>query len=92
MNETEEIRKFGDKSTAAARETFEEGGAAIQQNFSVAVEKTRDLNVKLIEMARANAGATFDLGHEIATAKAPSDLAQALSTHATKQLNCSICK
>jgi len=85
MSETKEGRNFVDKSTKAARETFEEGSAAIEQNFSSVLEKSRDLNVKLLEMARDNAEATFDFAREIATAKTPSDLAEALSTHANKQ-------
>ena len=85
MSETKEGRNFVDKSTKVARETFEEGSAAIEQNFSSVLEKSRDLNVKLLEMARDNAEATFDFAREIATAKTPSDLAEALSTHANKQ-------
>jgi hypothetical protein len=85
MSETKEVRNFVDKSTKAARETFEEGSAAIEQNFSSVLEKSRDFNLKLVEMARDNAEATFDFAREIATAKTPSDLAEALSTHANKQ-------
>jgi len=85
MSEAREARNFVDKSTREARETFEQGSVAIEQNFSSALEKTRDVNVKLIEMARHSAEATFELAHEIATAKTHSDLTQALSTHATKQ-------
>jgi hypothetical protein len=85
MSETREARNFVDKSTKAARETFEESSAAIEQNFSSVLEKSRDLNVKLVEMARDNAEATFDFARQIAAAKTPSDLAEALSTHANKQ-------
>jgi hypothetical protein len=85
MSEAREARNFVDKSTKAARETLEEGSAAIEQNFASVLEKTRDLNVKLVEMARDNAEANFDFAREIATAKTPTDLAEALSTHANKQ-------
>ena len=47
----------------------------------------RDLNVKLIDIARANTDAAFDFAREIAEAKAPSDLFQAWTTHATKQFD-----
>ena len=69
MSETREARNFVDKSKKAARQAFEKGSAAIKQNFSSALEKTRDVNVKLIEMARHSAEATFELAHDIAMAK-----------------------
>jgi hypothetical protein len=47
----------------------------------------RDLNVRLIDMAQANTDAAFGLAREVAEAKAPSDMVQALTTHATKQFD-----
>jgi hypothetical protein len=44
-----------------------------------------DLNTKLVEMVRANAEAALEASTQIANAKNPADLAQAWSTHATKQ-------
>jgi hypothetical protein len=85
MSETREARNSVDKSEKVARQAFEKSSAAIEQNFSSALEKTRDVNVKLIEMAHHSADATFELAHDIAVAKTPSDFGQALTTHATKQ-------
>jgi hypothetical protein len=45
----------------------------------------RELNIKLIDMAHANADAVFDLAHEVASAQAPSDLAAIWSAHAKRQ-------
>jgi hypothetical protein len=77
-----------------ARESFDqtlETGAqtvrGVQEGFTSALENVRDLNVRLIEMARANTHATFDFAREVAEAKAPSDLVQACTTHASKQLD-----
>jgi hypothetical protein len=78
----ETLEIFVDKSEKAARQSFEKGSAAIEQDFSSGLEKTREVNVKLIEMARQSAEATFELAHEIAMAKTPTDLGQALTTHA----------
>jgi hypothetical protein len=91
MSETREARNFVDKSEKAARQAFEKGTAAIEQNFSSALEKTREVNVKLIEMARHSAEATFELAHDIAMAKTPSDSGQALTTMPPSSLSCSIC-
>jgi hypothetical protein len=45
----------------------------------------RELNLKLIEMARANTEAVFELAHEIAGAGSPSDLANIWAGHARRQ-------
>lgn len=91
MNE-HESRQFVDKSTKAARENIERGAGAAQdvtrgaqQCYSSAVAGVRELNIKLIEMAHANAEAVFELAHEIASAEAPSDLAAIWSAHAKRQ-------
>ena len=77
-----------------ARENFDktlETGAktvrGIQEAVTSARENVRDLNVRLIDMAQANAEAAFDHAREVAEAKAPSDMVQALTTHATKQFD-----
>ena len=45
----------------------------------------RELNIKLIDMAHANADAVFDLAHEIASVQAPFDLVAIWSAHAKRQ-------
>src|SRR5215831_14458687 len=77
-----------------ARENFDktlETGAetvrGVQEGVTSALENVRDLNVRLIDMTRANTDAAFDFAREIAEAKAPSDLVQAWTTHATKQFD-----
>jgi hypothetical protein len=76
-----------DRMTRAAREILDKAGTAqgIQEGFTSAIENVCDLNVRLIDMARANTEAAFDFAHEIASAKAPSDVVQAWSTHSKKQ-------
>jgi hypothetical protein len=83
-----------DRATRAARESFDETIASgaetvrgVQEGFTSAVENVRDLNVRLIDMARANAIAAFDFAREVAEAKGPSEFIQAWTTHATKQFD-----
>ena len=83
-----------DSVSRIARENFDktlETGAetvrGIQEGVTAARENVRDLNVRLIDMAQANTDAAFDLAREVAEAKAPSDLVQAWTTHATKQFD-----
>ena len=83
-----------DSANRIARESFNktlETGSktveGIQEGFTSALENVRELNLRLIAMAQANTNAGFDFAREVAEAKAPSDLAQAWTTHATKQFN-----
>jgi hypothetical protein len=83
-----------DTASRMARESFDktlETGAetvrGVQDGVTSALENVRDLNAKLIDMAWANTDAAFDFAREVAEAKVPSDLVQAWTTHATKQLD-----
>jgi hypothetical protein len=76
-------RKNFDKSLATGTEI----GRGIQEGFGSALENVRDLNVRLIDMARANTNAAFDFAREVAEAQAPSDLVQACTAHANKQFD-----
>src|SRR4029077_11983564 len=55
------------------------------QNISVTVESIRDFNVKMIDMAQANAEAVFDFTCQLATAKQASDMVELWTAHAKKQ-------
>jgi len=92
MSERDQSRKFTDKSPAIADETLQKGKAAleqsaqaVEQSYSAAVEKMRDYNLKMIDMAQANAEAVFAFARRLATVKTPSDLAELWATHAKKQ-------
>ena len=45
----------------------------------------RELNLKLIELARANTEAVFELAHQIAGVEAPSDLTEIWAEHTRRQ-------
>jgi phasin len=92
MSEHDQSRKFADKSAETANKTLEKGKAtveqsarAVEQSYSVTLENIRAFNAKTIDMARANVEAVLDLSHQIATAKAPSDIVELWTTHAHKQ-------
>ena len=55
------------------------------QNISATVESIRDFNVKMIDMAQANAEAVFEFARQLATAKQPSDMIELWTAHAKKQ-------
>src|SRR5262249_51915388 len=84
MNETSRIvRESFDKTLETGAETVR----GVQEGFTSALENVPDLNARLIDMAQANTDAAFNFAREVAEAKAPSDLVQAWTTHATKQLD-----
>ena len=84
MNEASRVtRENFDKTLETGAETVRE----VQEGFTSALENVRDLNVRLIEMVQANTHAAFDFAREVAEAKGTSDLVQACTTHATKQLD-----
>jgi len=55
------------------------------QSILVTFESIRDFNVKMIDMAHANMEAFFGFARQLATAKAPSEIAELWTTHARKQ-------
>jgi hypothetical protein len=79
----EQLVRTLDKSLATGTEI----GRGIQEGFGSALENVRDLNVRLIDMARANTNAAFDFAREVAEAQAPSDLVRACTAHANKQFD-----
>jgi hypothetical protein len=79
MNEASRItRESFDKTLETSAQTVR----GVQEGMTSTLENVRDLNVRLIEMARANTDAAFDFAREVAEAKAPSDLVQVWTTHA----------
>jgi phasin len=90
MNE-DQGKRFAEKSARMTRESLEKGVAAaeetarsIEQGYSAAAESIRDFNVKLIEMAHANAMAALDFAQQISTAKGPSEAIELWSSYARR--------
>jgi len=78
-----ETREGFDKTMETGTETMR----GVQEGFRSAVENVRDLNVRLIDMARANSDAAFGFARDLAAAKQPSDFIESWTTHATKQFD-----
>ena len=84
MNEANRIAR---ESFGKTLETGAETVRGVQEGITSALENVRDLNVRLIEMARVNTDTAFDFAREVAEAKGSSDLVEAWTTHATKQFD-----
>src|ERR1700720_4516522 len=85
-------KAVSDEGAAIASETLEKGKAAaeqatraVQQSYSITVDNIRDFNMKMIDMAQANAEAVFEFARQLATAKQPSDMIELWTAHAEKQ-------
>lgn len=88
----DKVRTFAERGAAGAREAIEksktvaeDAARGFEQSSQASLETIREWNVKLIEMAHANAEAGFDFARQMATAKAPSDIAELWTAHARKQ-------
>ena len=87
MKRRNEASRIARESLDQTLETGAEAVRGVQEGFTSALENARDLNVRLIEMTRANTHAAFEFARKVAEAKAPSHLVEACTTHATKQLD-----
>ena len=55
------------------------------QSRLIIVQNIRELNIKIVDMAHANAEAFFECASQLATAKAPSDIIELWTAYARKQ-------
>ena len=88
------FREIAEKSLAQAKEGYEKiKGAAeqatdlLEETYSNASKGTSDYGLKLIETARANSDATFDLMSELMAAKSYSEVVELSSAYMRKQFD-----
>jgi hypothetical protein len=93
-NAMSDSENAGGKGTQKARETAEKGRQAaeetvrgVEQSYSAAFDNIRNLNVRLIDAAQANADAMCALARDIVTIRTPSDLLSVWMNHAQKQFD-----
>lgn len=79
-------KKF-DQAQQQAAATSETVLQDSQARYASAMENVRDLNLRLVEMANVNTRAALEATTQMISAKTPADLAEAWSTHATKQFS-----
>ena len=56
------------------------------KSFSKTTDSLRDFNLKMIDMMRANAEASFDLAENLVTAKSPTDIFERFKSFAEQQV------
>jgi len=85
MSEYDKSRKIANDTLVKGRAAAEQTARSVQQSYSVTVDNVRDLNIKMIDMAQANAEAVFEFARQLAGVKQPSDMVELWTAHAKKQ-------
>jgi len=68
------------------RAKTEQSLEASQEGFQMAGDSARQMNLKLLEIMRANTEAFFEFAEDMATAKDPSKLIEIWTKHTQKQM------
>jgi phasin len=86
------LREFAEKGVNQAKDNWEKMKAAteettdlIEDSYAAASKGAADYGLKLIEVARANANATFDHASELLTVKSMSEAVELFTAHARRQ-------
>jgi len=85
MSEYDKSRKIANEALEKGKAAAEQTARSVEQSYTATVENMRDYSLKMIDMAQANADAVFELTRRLASAKAPSDIAELWTAHAKKQ-------
>ena len=85
MSEYDKSRKIANEALEKGKAAAEQTTRSVEQSYSVTVDNIRDFNVKMIDMAQANAEAVFEFARRLAAVKQPSDMVELWTAHAKKQ-------
>jgi phasin len=85
MSEYDKSRKIANEALENGKAAAEQTARSVQQSYTATVENIRDFNVKMIDMAQANAEAVFGFARQLAAVKQPSDIVELWTAHAKKQ-------
>jgi phasin len=86
------IREFAEKGVSQAREAYEKfkeaaqsGNETIEAVYSCATKGASDYTSKMLDIARANANANFDLAEKLIGVKSPSEAFALIASHTRTQ-------
>jgi phasin len=89
-----EFREFAEKGVTQAKDNWEKMKAAteeatdlLEDSYTTASKGAADYGLKLIEISRINANATFDFASQMLTTKSISELVEVSTAHARKQFD-----
>lgn len=91
------FRELAEKGAAQAKEAYdrikaaaEDSSAVFEDSCATAAKGVCAYQLKLIEIARANTNAAFDLAAALAAARSLADVIEATSAHARQQFDAAI--
>lgn len=84
---TDEGANMARESIRKARTTAEQTAEATQEGMQMAGDSARQMNLKFIEIMRANAETFFEFAEEITGAKDPSKLLEVWTRYTQKQMD-----
>jgi phasin len=86
------FRDIAEKSLSQAKDNYEkmksaaeEATSVLEDTYATATKGAADYSLKVIELARENANATFDFAAELLGAKTLSEVVELSTAHARKQ-------
>jgi phasin len=86
------IREFAEKGVSQARETYEKfkdvaqhSNETIEAVYAASTKGAADYSGKLIDIARANANAAFDVAEKLVAVKSPSEMFSIWTSYARGQ-------
>jgi phasin len=87
-------RQIAENGAAQAKETYAKMNAAtaeasglVQISCAAAAKGAMEYNVKVVEIARANANAAFDYARDLNGVKSPSEFIEVMTEHARKSFD-----
>jgi len=88
------LRQIAENGAAQAKENYAKMNAAtaeasnlVQTSCAAAAKGAMEYNVKVVEMARANANAAFDYARDLNGVKSPSEFIEVMTEHARKSFD-----
>jgi phasin len=94
MEMPEAFREIAEKGIAHARDTYGKAKVAsedvadlLESTYTIVAKGTADYNLKLIQIARANARAAFDYAHELLGVKSLSEFIELSTAQMRKQFD-----
>jgi phasin len=91
-NVTQVLRETTKKSSAQAKEAFEnlsaataEAGNLVRDTYSTAVTSAQEYNAKVIEFAQTNTQTNFDFVQRLSNVKSPTEFLELSTNHSRRQ-------
>jgi hypothetical protein len=87
MSSIDQAARNTEQNMRKGQEAAQETWSQMESSFSTSVERARDFHLKMFNIFRSHAEATFDLAEELISAKSPDDVSTAWRSFADRQVD-----